>query len=267
VAYKRSIPLILTKHDIEADMISSHFSTKNFLKKFILRKIFESELTATHRVDFVVCPSFENAEKLIKYGVEKEKVAVIPHGCSRITEKGSEPITDIKPIAIFVGSVHPPNVRAAEIICEEIAPRVPEVDFVIIGTVRNSLNLFKNPKNVFFTGFVSDETLETYYNIAYLAILPVVGGSGMKVKTLEFLSAGIPLITTSVGAQGYLLRHLENAIIEDNISKFEMWIKRLLKDRILWRKLSINGKRIVDFSWDDVAEKYLEIYKKLITNF
>lgn len=264
VSRTRSIPIIITKHDIQAKIICDTLRSKNALAKFILLNIFKCELQATINATAVVCPNYENANELEKNGVPRKKLFVIPHGANGSAIKGITSIERRDKIAVFTGSRHPPNVEAVKAICNVIAPRVPEVRFVIIGSVKEDFKNIMCPKNVAFTGYISLQDLEDLYQRASVAILPLTIGSGMKVKTIEFLSAGTPIVSTSIGVQGYTLQNMEDAIIEDDLTRFPTWIRTLIDNHILWSKLSNNGLKQASFSWIDVAREYLNLYETLV---
>lgn len=89
-----------------------------------------------------------------------------------------------------------------------------------------------------------------------ILVVPLRFGGGTRLKILEALAQGLPVISTSIGCSGLGLRHQEEIIIADDPEEFAGWIDRLLADTDLCRTLSRNGRQKVerDFGWDRIGE-------------
>jgi glycosyltransferase involved in cell wall biosynthesis len=97
---------------------------------------------------------------------------------------------------------------------------------------------------------VSEAELHWHYHTARVAVVPLHFGAGVKLKVVEALREGVPLVTTSIGAQG--LARLEMvASVHDGDEAFADAVCRLLTDDALWMKRSAAQ---VDY----VAERYSE---------
>lgn len=104
-------------------------------------------------------------------------------------------------LAVFFGSWHPPNLVAAEILIE-LAAAVPEVLFVLGGRHGDAFAARPTPPNVVFAGVVPDRERDLLLRGAHVALNPMVSGSGTNLKVIEYLAAGVPVVTTDVGARG-----------------------------------------------------------------
>ena len=104
-------------------------------------------------------------------------------------------------VAVFVGSGHPPNLHGAERIVD-LAPRMPTVQFLIVGRCGEVLDPARMPANVSITGRIADEELAEILGGATAALNPVTEGGGSNLKVIEAMAAGLPVVTTSVGARG-----------------------------------------------------------------
>ena len=108
---------------------------------------------------------------------------------------------------LFVGGFgHPPNVDAVVWFVDEILPSVlQELDDVklhVVGSnVPDSIKKLES-ENVIIHGFLSDEDLADLYQNVRLSVVPLRFGAGVKGKVLEALQAGLPIVTTSIGAEG-----------------------------------------------------------------
>lgn len=106
--------------------------------------------------------------------------------------------------AIFMGSAHGPNAEAAQWIVTKLAPAMPDVDFAILGAVANNLTGDLAP-NIRLIGQVSARVKSSELYAAHVAINPMQSGSGSNVKMADYLQHGLPVVSTTFGARGYLL--------------------------------------------------------------
>ncbi len=171
--------------------------------------------------------------------VEKEEIAgwgkdiVVRNMKINIFDKFVEDLNEdfsMRKGLLFVGGfAHAPNLDAVKWFVNEIYPLIlakKNIPFYIVGS-NPPEELFemasKNPL-IELKGFVSDNELSELYRQAKMAIVPLRYGAGIKGKVIEALYNGIPLVTTSVGAEG--IEDIEKyAIIEDE--------KEKLADKIL----------------------------------
>lgn len=111
-----------------------------------------------------------------------------------------------RPICIFVGADNSANRDGLSWFLRDVWPRViaarPEAGLHIIGAVGNSAG-GEALKGVVVKGFVDD--LDAAYAEASVAVTPLLFGSGVKIKLIEGLAAGLPSVATSVGAEGVLI--------------------------------------------------------------
>ncbi len=111
-----------------------------------------------------------------------------------------------KDIMFVGGFTHTPNADAVLWFTKEILPsileRIPELRFYIIGS--NAPLEIQNLANdhVIVKGFVSDEELAHLYHNCRISVVPLRYGAGIKGKVIEAMRYGMPVVTTSVGAEG-----------------------------------------------------------------
>ncbi len=214
------IPCFLFEHDIFFQSLSRRIGTvRNVGRRLITLleyvRMVRYELDLLRRVHRVQLCSKANAEFLLPYAPEiLDKIdhdcrAVIDTSQYRFVPRGRDPDT-----LLFLGSFrHLPNLEALEWFTRLVLPRIvaarPTVRFVIVGAdPPASLRHLRSHPNIEFTGFVEDvrEPLERYA----LFVCPILSGSGVRVKLLEAFSAGIPVISTTIGAEGL-------ATVEDRV--------------------------------------------------
>lgn len=125
------------------------------------------------------------------------------------------------PVCIFVGGDNACNRDALGWFLSEVWPQVirvrPGARFHIVGAAGNCVAR-PYPDGVRVLGFVSD--LQKEYGRAAVAVTPVLFGSGVKIKLIEGLAAGLPSVATSVGAEGVMSAPSEILRIEDSAEGF-----------------------------------------------
>jgi len=114
-------------------------------------------------------------------------------------------------------------------------------------------------------GFVDD--IEYYRQKATVLIVPLLSGSGLKLKILEGLASGIPIITTSIGAEGIAIEPGTHYLLAETPKDFMNQTGKLLDDRNLQQKLSNNGRALIEekYQWDKKAEVLESFMNEIIT--
>ena len=197
-------------------------------------------------------------EKL--YSIDPGKIEVYPNGVAtdRIKPVDDCVRTDNKKVlnidkktAMFIGSSYLPNIEAAEYIINTLSRQCPEIVFLIVGGVGEKLDK-KNQKNVKIYGSVSEEDKEKIFAASDIAINPILHGSGTNIKMFDYLAAGIPTISTPVGARGI---DNDGSFIVCDLANFPSEIRRLLQDNEQYEKLSISGRELAerDYDWNKIS--------------
>jgi glycosyltransferase involved in cell wall biosynthesis len=114
--------------------------------------------------------------------------------------------------------------------------------------------------NIEVTGYVAD--LQQILAETSVLIVPLHAGGGMRVKILDTWSWGIPIVSTSIGAEGIATRDQENILIADTIETFTQSVQRVLGDLALNQSLRQNGRRWVEqeYDWRKVYAAWDTIY-------
>ncbi|TKJ09916.1 glycosyltransferase [Halomonas sp. 15WGF] len=108
-----------------------------------------------------------------------------------------------RPVALFLGSWHGPNLEAAEFICRTLAPACPQVVFYLAGSLCDHPD-FRHlpPNNVRALGRVSNSELAVLLASVDVALNPMFSGSGSNLKMLDYTASGVPVLTTPFGNRG-----------------------------------------------------------------
>ncbi len=155
---------------------------------------------------------------------------------------------------LFVGSFrHLPNLEALTWFVDKVLPqvvaRVPGATLVIVGSdLPPSIAFLSANPNVRLTGFVDDirEPLRDYA----VFVCPILSGSGIRVKLLEAFAAGIPVVSTTVGAEGLATQSGLICELGDTPEEFAAAILRLFTDGDYARQLAVRARQEVESTRD-----------------
>ena len=150
---------------------------------------------------------------------------------------------------LFIGGFrHPPNQDAVEHFVRDVFPRIRTrlsgVRFVAVGPDAPPSIVGLGARDVLIAGHVPD--VEPVFDASRVFVAPLRYGAGLKGKIGQSLACGLPLVTTSMGAEGLPLVDGRHALIADEPRAFADAVVRLYEDPVLWARLSDEGRRLVD---------------------
>lgn len=240
-----------------------------------LRRILETflEKLAYKNANIILTVSEKEKQLLISSGVQRNKIFVAPNGVDTdsFQKTGSAHAVRTRyglgdsQIIVFLGNLsYLPNREAIELISSKIAPQVKaeiaEAKFMVIGKTPKDLHL----PHIHFTGFVDD--VAGVLATANVGIAPLLHGSGTRLKILEYFSSGIPVVSTSVGAEGLQVKHEQNILIVDDLENFAVEIVRLLEDDELCLSLGKAGKETAaKYDWKKIATQLASDYRNFLS--
>lgn len=204
-------PLIYDAQDAEY-VIKKEMFPNNTVAEQLLQELYETEkICCEESVLILTCSEEDKVTLCEMYGIPNDKVIVVPNGvdCSvtkftsmeeRLANKKELGLENEK-IGLFMGSWHNPNLEACKKIFE-IAEKCPDVKFLLMGS---QCLYFKNrsiPSNVGLLGLVSEVEKNRVFAGVDFALNPMLSGTGTNLKMFDYMSAGIPIITTEFGTRG-----------------------------------------------------------------
>ena len=218
----------------------------------------ELELAMVRASDATLCVSELEAET-IRAEVPDARVEVVSNSHQVATEV---PPPSGRKDLLFVGNyLHRPNIDAALHLANEIMPlvweRAPEAVLRIAGSnadyVRERIEALEHG-GIVIDGWVED--IEAAMDSARVLIAPLRYGAGVKGKITHSLARGLPVVTTTVGAEGLGAVEGRDLLVVDDDTALAADAVRLLSDEELWRTLSENGLSLARrrFSTDHVVD-------------
>jgi glycosyltransferase involved in cell wall biosynthesis len=145
------------------------------------------------------------------------------------------------PVVMFQGTLrYPPNADAARYLVEDIGPRlrvlVPGARIRLVGMATAQLGGLDDPPSVTLTGQVPDIADELA--LADVVVIPLRYGSGTRIKILEAFAHRVPVVSTTVGAEGLDVRSGVHLLVADDADGVARACARLLADTALRRMIA-----------------------------
>lgn len=239
------------------------------------------QLSARHKqyLDFL---KTEEITELNKYDkvvtlTEQDKTILQSDGVtSPIIVSPAAVSTDVCPIKEWNGSIaflggagHGPNEEGMAWLTNKVFPLIDwssfeaPISFKIAGKGWEERHVKNFPTGQLqILGFVPDLSKEISGSIL---LVPILSGSGMRMKLLEGAAMGLPILTTTVGAEGLLFENGENCLKADTPKDFAECIRKLINDAELRSKLSVNAQSLYKnhYSKEALVEIRSKIYEGL----
>lgn len=207
---RRLPPVVLDAHDVLGHALAERFGDRHLFTRLVR----VAERYVVRRVDHVFACSELNREEFIRsYACSPAKVSVVPNGVDAelwrvpAATAGCDP-AHLAPLAgrttlFFMGKLdYQPNEQAVSFLLEKLMPTLEQkapgrFALLICGGPKPNI---KAPPHVVFTGRVPD--VVPYIQCATICLAPISTGSGTRLKILEYMAAGKPVISTAKGAEG-----------------------------------------------------------------
>ena len=248
-----------------------HYVVRNLAKKLganrsRIKEIEKIEKEVGKSIDHLISLSNEDKPFLKKFmNIDSEKISVIPSGVDLKELKYVGPNFKEKNI-VFLGNLYfKPNEDAVHIMRNQIYPELKKhgFRFTIAGDCPKNLKKGCTAPGFSFIGTIPD--LNKLFEKATFALAPIDEGTGMRIKLLNYLAAGIPILTTKIATNGFNKK--DCFLIEDNYSKYAEKIIGLLKNKKELTDVSKKGYSIVkkNYDWNIIAKQTIKTYKKILT--
>ena len=288
-------PLVVCDwHNIESELMQRYSErAPNFLRgtyaRRTARQLHALEKQATHDFDHHVVVSDRDRDQLLKLNAAT-RVSVIENGVDsahysdaeldRAHQSWRADAIQQKPDRqgdapaptrlIFVGSMdYHANIHAVVDFAKDVWPaihrRFPQLTFTIVGRdPAEEVQQLKSIAGIEVTGTVED--VRPYYREALASLVPLKIGGGSRLKILESMAAGVPVVSTTLGAEGLEVEDGKDIIIADTGERFVETIAKLVQADATRLKLAAAGRDLVArrYEWTIAGESLFRIYEKLV---
>jgi glycosyltransferase involved in cell wall biosynthesis len=241
------------------------------------RLLLQREARAFARYEVHVCQQFDHVAfvtqddrkaLLAQMGdraLAQDRTSVIPICVDTDTVKAVSPVRT--PFRVtHVGTMFwPPNIEGILWFWEQVWPQVqaqmPDARLTLIGkNPPDQIQVLGDQANVDVPGFVEDLTPYLAETAAF--VVPLHAAGGMRVKIVDGWCWGLPIVSTTIGAEGIKVQDGENILIADTPAEFVDAIVCVLQQRHLQKRLRIKGRKWVEehYDWHRVYKAWDEVY-------
>jgi glycosyltransferase involved in cell wall biosynthesis len=234
-----------------------------------LTRMAEGHLLATCDRSYAV--SLEDCQRLLSlYGVLP---ALLPNGVDCSANRTTPEEIDLirkrygmtNESILFMGLyAYPPNTEAVRFLVEKVMPwlhaKRPNVRLVVTGGGPPC-----SPPWLINTGVISRRDLDAVLCACRAGVAPIFKGSGTRLKILEYMAAGLPVVTTRKGAEGLNLHADRHVLFAETAAEFQEAILRLFCDPSLSESLSTQGASLVrsNFDWISLLRQFAKELEEL----
>jgi glycosyltransferase involved in cell wall biosynthesis len=236
--------------------------------RILMRNLKKVEKNVLSNCDYLTCIGQEEKKQLIKWGINRDKVEIIPNGIevdSTVNNVGNSLFGANIFNLFFVGSL------------DYIANKDGIIFFIskIYSLLKKDKDFSKNVRLIILSRhypnwlrkyqktnnsisiYTNSGEIKNYLSENTICIAPIRIGCGSRVKVLEYFKYKQPVIATQVGVEGIECEHLKNIIIANNPVSFADWIIKLVKNKTLREKLGENGQQLVEekYNWEIITRK------------
>jgi polysaccharide biosynthesis protein PslH len=261
-------------HNCDSELWAQQAAVTNNELKFkkYAAKALAIESSLHKRVDSIFCCSEIDLVKLKRLNKNKIKGFVVPNGVDVSAKPFDNNVEkwSIQNI-IFCGSLdYFPNKQGLLWFYNNVFPIIkstfPLLTLTVVG-IFSSMEDYKAlvaDTSVNFIGKV--ETVVPFYQNAAVAIVPLLSGSGTRLKILEAMSMGNPVVSTKIGAEGINYIEGEHILIADTSKEFAKQVITVLTNKALFDSLRINSLQLVqsNYDWHTIGQKVTQNLSSLL---
>ena len=262
--------IVLRAHNVEhliwdRTAKKTNFPLKKWYLKHLVRTLKEYELNAINKVDGIAAITYRDAAFF--RGETAIPVIDIPFG---VNPEEFTPCYEIneRPTLYHIGSMNwMPNTEGIKWflknVWSKLHEREPDIQLNLAGRHTPKWMKKLKMKNVNVHGEVPDA--KEFIKDNDIAIVPLLSGSGIRIKIIESLAMGKTVITTTIGAEGIQYSEYNNIIIADTPTKIVETICRITKDPEEIRRIGRNARKLIEDLYDNkkIIDRLLIFYDEI----
>lgn len=241
---------------IDSMFLQQYLWDKKANKKLTLGKLMDEELERLKNFDEFFCVS--NDEKIFYEKLLEKKMYFIPHFSDN--KKHSLNLSNEKKWDVFfIGFNNPFNVEGLNWFLEEVHSYLDkDLKILLVGSATNNIN--RSYSNVDIIQYVPN--LEEVFENIKVSICPMFRGTGIKIKVVESMEKGIPIVCTERGVDGLPDKTECGCLVTEDPKEFAEYINKLVKDKDFYDETSEKIKKYYNKIFD--REKYKSKIKNIL---
>lgn len=267
-----TIRLVYDAHNVNTDIAGRDLS-RGIISHSQYASIDRAEKTVYLNTPFLFACSRNDLDALVKLNAGRVQGIVVPNGTllKPVSKVEAEENQSRRRI-FFCGSLnYPPNQEGLTWFCREVLPEIirlrPDAELHVAGSgnPEQSLEHLLTQPAIINHGYVKD--LDTLYQSADIAIVPLLSGSGTRLKLLEAMAYAVPVVSTTIGAEGVTCTNGLNIIITDEPKSFAAELVRLLADEPAAKKMASSALDLIrnNYNWEHIGDTMNGYLEKLIS--
>ena len=267
VPYEIKSKVILHEHNAEYIMWERASSEeRNWIKKMIVgfeaKRVKNYERKICRAVNRILCVTELDIRWLEQIGISREKLNMLTSvGDDSLLGFDDLEYNNTEKSLLHIGTMSwEANVNGILWFTNEIWPCLkniePNLKFYIVGkNPPQSIIRLNKCSDIIVTDFVKN--IEPYYQKCRVFIAPLKFGSGIKVKILNAMARGIPIVTTPIGVEGINVRDGIDIMVGTTPDEIISKVIMLLNDKEMWTKIKDNARKTIqkNYTWDRVFAK------------
>lgn len=255
------VPLVGDTHNIEFDNLHRAFEAT---RHPVLRQYFRLQASLTRRSELaytrrftIVCVTSERDRRILHAAVPDARIAVVPNGIDLSVHRAARGAREPGTI-LFTGLMsYYPNQHGITEFVRDVFPRVlrrvPHARLLIVGAAPPSGVQRLASDRVVVTGYVPD--VRPFFAQAEAYVIPLRIGGGTRVKALQAMAMGIPIVSTPLGCEGLDVAHEREVLLADGPEAFADSLVRVLEDANVRDTLTrVAAERVRAYEWSRVGD-------------
>lgn len=271
---KTSVPSVLVEQTIEYQ-VYMHYVVNDapwYLRPLMMLDVIKLRFWEKYfwmKADQLVAVSSED-KKVMRKLIGEVDVDIIPNGVDAAYYSAKK-VAKKSPPRIFYGVTNfewLQNVEAVNILLHKVWPKVRKdiknsYLWIAGRKIPESINILTE-KNKYFEVTESIPDARDAYCAATVMVTPIRGSGGTRLKILEAMAAGLPVVSTTTGVAGLGLEHGTHALVADSVDKLAEYTVQLLKSPARAKQIGENGRKFVqkNYDWKAIVKLHDNIYKK-----
>lgn len=265
--------LVLTQHNIEQIIWAGYVEhagrglTRVFYQNQY-RKVKRLEENLAETYGYVVTVSEEDRRRLATT-FPSDRIVVAENGVDPQAYEADIPLETRRGV-VFTGSLDwHPNVDGLLYFADHIVPHLknacPNCPVAVVG--RHPGQVLKHRLAALPNAMLHADVprIQPFLHGARVMMVSLRIAGGSRLKILEAMASGLPVVATSKGAEGLAVQDGEDIIIRDDPEQFALAIGELCRNDDLWRRISRRGRELVRerYAWDKVARPQAELWRAI----
>jgi glycosyltransferase involved in cell wall biosynthesis len=259
---------VVSSQNVESDLVRQLLcrSGRASLAKTMSAQIARKEAQLNRLCDLLWCCSLQDLKRYQAMGITKAAIRLVPNGvdtdaisfqqrCMRTNE----------PIVLFIGTIsYQPNQDGIHwfhtMVWPGLKARFPGIKWFIVGRFPTSDVLALAETDPSIQVHADVVSTQPFLDRADVAICPLMTGSGTRLKILEAFSAGVPMVSTQLGAEGIEAKHAESIYLADTPKEFEAAIAELIESPEQADSVRTAARQLVEskYEWVGITSEAIQ---------